>query len=315
MGEKTKIAWCDATWNPWRGCTKIAAGCVNCYAEADFDKRRHVAVWGPQGTRVVTEEANWRKPLAWNRAAEKAGVRRRVFCASLADVFEDHHALYAPREALVRLIRATPDLDWLLLTKRPENVTRLWLQATITSETLEAFDAGQSLDLPQSNVWTGTSVENQAAADLRIPELLKVPAVVRFLSIEPLLGPIDLHLNASERPDWVIVGGESGPRARPCNVAWIRSIVAQCRGAAIPVFVTQLGSRIIGQYYGDGPLGDAMSSHPYSVVSSAGHAIPADTRPPPGALIRGRLEDGKGGDPAEWPEDLRVREFPGLENR
>lgn len=253
MGEFSKIEWCTHTFNPWIGCAKVSAGCTNCYAETLMDTRYGRVEWGVNGTRVRTSEANWRKPLAWNRAAEAAGRRDRVFCSSLADVFEDRPELVAWRRDLLMLIHNTPHLDWLLLTKRPENVLGIVVLAWFAEH---------------PNVWIGTSVEDQAAADERIPHLLRIPAAVRFLSMEPLLGPVDLrkirvsgHLrdgladtkyarsfngedyvtNTMRRIDWVIVGGESGPKARPMHRDWVRSIRDQCVTAGVPFLFKQWG--------------------------------------------------------------------------
>lgn len=241
MAANTKIEWADHTFNPWVGCSKVSAGCANCYAEEMMDKRYGRAQWGDNGTRVRTSDANWKKPLQWNKAAAAAGERHRVFCASLADVFEDRDELKSWRDDLFRLILATPNLDWLLLTKRPENVRRMM--------------PFHNCELPLPNVWIGTSVENQEQADKRIPELLMIPAKVRFLSIEPLLGQVDLKLWQSEglpidaepfreRADllhWVIVGGESGRDARPMHPDWVRSIRDQCQAADVPFFFKQWG--------------------------------------------------------------------------
>ena len=231
MGEFSKIEWCTHTFNPWIGCAKVSDGCKFCYAETLMDTRYGRVEWGVNGTRVRTSDANWRKPLAWNRAAEKAGRRVRVFCASLADVFEDRPELVAWRQDLYDLIEATPHLDWLLLTKRPENVMGL--------DSVPVFAA---LD----NVWIGTSVEDQAAADERIPHLLWIPARVRFLSMEPLLGPVDIgrFLGESYSAIWVIVGGESGPKARPMHPAWVRSIRDQCVEAGVPFLFKQWGEYV-----------------------------------------------------------------------
>jgi protein gp37 len=251
MGQQTRIEWSDHTFSPWRGCTKVSAGCAHCYAEEQSKRNPKVlGEWGPQGQRAIAAESYWKDPPRWDRAAHRAGERRRVFCASLGDVFEDRPELVEPRRRLLATIAATPNLDWLLLIKRPEDVVRL---------------AGG--ELPPS-AWIGASVEDQAAAERRIPHLLKIPAVVRFLSVEPLLGPI--AFTTLDGIAWGIVGGESGPRARPCDLGWIRSVVAQCRAYGVPPFVKQLGRRPVGL----------------------------------------RLADDKGGDPAEWPEDLRVRKFP-----
>jgi len=190
MSENSKIEWCHHTFNPWIGCTKVSDGCKNCYAERDFDKRRHVAKWGPGNPRVRTAEANWKKPLTWNRKAEKAGTRPRVFCASLAD-WLDPEVPVAWLADLLALIQETPHLDWLLLTKRPE----LWALNMLTIRERGRKDGGcpgfdfacrwLDGDAPK-NVWVGTTVENQKAT-ARIPHLLSIPARVRFLSCEPLL--------------------------------------------------------------------------------------------------------------------------------
>jgi protein gp37 len=192
-------------------------------------------LWGKRGTRRFFSEQHWRQPLLWNREAESSGQRRRVFCASMADVFEKHVDVVPWRERLWSVIDATPCLDWLLLTKRPGCVTDMvpWNDAW-----------------PQ-NVWLGTTVENQHWARRRIPALLNFPSTVRFLSCEPLLGPIDLSewLGTSGQSgdtarsiDWVIAGGESGPRARPTNPAWIRSVRDQCLAADVPFHFKQWGT-------------------------------------------------------------------------
>ncbi|HEY7770469.1 DUF5131 family protein [Longimicrobium sp.] len=205
MGANTKIEWCDHTFNPWIGCQRVSPGCVNCYAEhtntyVRVQRAGGNELWGPKGARHVTSDANWRKPLAWNRLAagnrttawalDKVHVRPRVFCASLADVFEDRPDLVAPRARLFALIQATPELDWLLLTKRPENMVRL------------AQASGWEGDWP-ANVWAGCTVEDQQRADERIAHLLAVPAAVRFLSCEPLLGPVDLKGSLYRNGMWV----------------------------------------------------------------------------------------------------------------
>lgn len=186
MGEKSSIEWTDHTFNPWWGCTRVSPGCVHCYAET-FDKRVHGkdrAHWGVKAGRRFFGDKHWNEPLRWNASAAKAGVRERVFCASMADVFEDRPELVEHRARLFALILATPSLDWLLLTKRPEKMVRL------------AEEAGWEGDWP-SNVWAGCTVEDQQRADERIPELLLVPAAVRFLSCEPLIGAVDLGLSTA----------------------------------------------------------------------------------------------------------------------
>jgi protein gp37 len=264
--ENSKIEWTHHTWNPWIGCTKVSPGCHHCYAETLMDKRYGKVKWGLQGKRVRTSAAYWRQPYKWNREAEAAGERRRVFCASLADVFEDkpdQPEMKKWRSDLFDLISATPGLDWLLLTKRPENVKPMLIEAGRGFQPLPPW------------AWIGTSVENQEYTDKRIPELLKIPAVVRFLSIEPMLGPIDLSgrtVNGvwidQEYADidhelseiveqegwpiqWVIVGGESGPNARPMHPDWARSIRDQCQEAGVPFFFKQWGEWLPYQYVED----------------------------------------------------------------
>jgi len=181
MAENSAISWTDHTFNPWMGCTKVSEGCKNCYAERDFDKRRHLVEWGPGKPRVRTSEANWKKPLAWNRKAEKDGVRPRVFCASLAD-WLDPEVPVAWLADLLALIQETPHLDWLLLTKRPQ----LWRWCM-----LGVLDTpiGASLKMVRdwfegvapANIWIGATVENEKNTT-RIPYLLQIPARVRFLS-------------------------------------------------------------------------------------------------------------------------------------
>lgn len=236
--QNSKIEWCDATFNPWWGCQRVSAGCEHCYAETLANRYGH-AVWGPAKTteRRGMSENYWRRPLRWQATAAKTGQRARVFCASMADVFEDHPQVADWRMRLFNLIDSTPMLDWLLLTKRPENVMPImadWLEGT-------AFP---------SNIWLGTSVEDQRRADERIPYLLRVPARVRFLSCEPLLGPLDLRdyigWHSSDMADcetihWLIVGGESGHAARPMHPDWTRSLRDQCVAAGVAFFFKQWG--------------------------------------------------------------------------
>ena len=184
MAENSKIEWTDHTFNPWVGCSKVSPGCQYCYAEQLMDLRYSKVQWGPKGTRQVTSEANWKLPLKWNKRAKREGRRYRVFCASLADVFEDREEVIQWRANLFAMIERTRNLDWLLLTKRPENVCQLIGEGTGRHSTAWLADC--------NHVWIGTSIENQETADERIPHLLTIPAAVRFLSIEPLLGPIDL---------------------------------------------------------------------------------------------------------------------------
>lgn len=300
MSENSKIQWTHHTFNPWWGCQRVSPGCENCYAET-FAHRLGRDLWGPRAARRFFGDAHWSEPLKWDRAAAKAGERHRVFCASMADVFEDRADLLPHRARLFRLVADTPHLDWLLLTKRPENAQRLWADA--------AFEANGPQDVAgllwRPNVWLGTTVEDQRRAEERIPDLLAVPALVRFLSCEPLLGPVDLtHLRDDEGArwnvlemgiSWVIVGGESGNGARPFAVEWARSLVEQCRGSRRAVFVKQLGAVpvVLGEPTGEFRTRPETGERQYEISAE-----------------RLTLSSRKGGDPSEWPEDLRVREFP-----
>lgn len=305
MAENSKIEWTDHTFNTWTGCAKVSPACAHCYAES-YAKRTGGAEWGNKGTRIKTSEPYWKQPLKWNSNAN--GHRPRVFCSSLADVFEEwtglllHHkrdpngrryqllkcdscgayhrddqasdsescecsrfkqrmewaTLDDLRRDLISLICQTNNLDWLLLTKRPENALPMLVRCGLYA--VENPD----LPCPQPNLWIGTTVENQEYADQRIPHLVRTPAVVRFLSAEPLLGPIDLrrawkcphcgghdaggvelHCSGCGRPgrfaDWVIVGGESGHGARPMHPDWARSIRDQCQAAGVSFFFKQWG--------------------------------------------------------------------------
>jgi protein gp37 len=251
MGNNSKIEWCDHTFNPWIGCTKVSPGCEHCYAEA-WAKRSGLVKFGPH-ERKRTSEANWQKPIQWNRQAERLGIRSRVFCASLADVF-DEAAPDEWRADLFALIRATPNLDWLLLTKRIGNADRMF------------FDTLRDAPLP-SNLWMGATVCNQEEAERDIPLLIKNPASLLFVSLEPLLGPIDISrwllptcdrgsipcdgggvtcvrcggVGCHNAVSWVISGGESGPHARPMHPDWVRSIRDQCKLAGVPFLFKQHG--------------------------------------------------------------------------
>lgn len=318
MGENTKIEWADHSWNPWIGCAKVSAGCQHCYAEALMDTQYGRAKWGVNGTRVRTSEAYWKKPIAWNTQATKTGERKRVFCASLADVFEDRPELESWRLDLFKLIEQTPNLDWLLLTKRPENVIRM---IELAQDQAGAAPRAEIWLLRMPNVWLGTSVENQEQANKRIPHLLDIPARVRFLSMEPLLGPVDLTpwLNyVSETDDiglavdgfdpdihWVIVGGESGPKARPMHPEWARSLRRQCQAAGVPFLFKQWGSWQLADYH---ELPNAWVDEDTGRVVERTSAIPE--RPPfrSAAVMQradkhaaGRLLDGE-----EWNEYPRT---------
>ncbi len=223
MGTNSRIEWTTHTFNPWWGCTRVSDGCRFCYAEA-LSKRYGFNVWGPKKPRRLLSDNYWREPLKWDAQAKRQGVRFRIFCASMADVFEEN----APAKQLDRLwdlIRRTPNLDWQLLTKRPHR---------IPAKLPRDWGVGYS------NVWLGTSVEGKRVID-RIGFLAHVPAKVHFLSLEPLLGP--LHNLPLKGIDWIIVGGESGPRARPMDPAWVRDIRDQCLVAGVPFFFKQWGGK------------------------------------------------------------------------
>lgn len=279
MSENTKIEWCDHTFNPWEGCQKVGPGCDHCYAETRNTRFSggQAINWGPGAPRRRTSTANWRLPLKWNKHAElqhaawegfkaqhpgltdaqltaKGFVkprRPRVFCASLADVFDNAVDPHWCAD-LFNLIRSTPNLDWLLLTKRIGNVQEMLADVrALAPEYIAPF--------PWPNLWLGATIVNQAEADRDIPKLLQVPAKVRFLSMEPLLGPVDIRhrlgpcvftekdQSATGRGiDWVIVGGESGPGARPMHPDWARSLRDQCTAAGVPFLFKQWGEWMPG---------------------------------------------------------------------
>lgn len=279
MTENSKIEWTDHTFNPWVGCTKISPACDNCYAEGWARRTGQGNLW--QGELRRTSDANWQQPIKWNRKAAEAGRRARVFAASLADVF-DNQADPQWRSDLFALIEATPALDWLLLTKRPQNVRKMiWPK----------WDSG----MPE-NIWLGTTVENQAEADRRIEHLIDAPAAVRFLSCEPLLGPVNLfdwigpwgergQLQAPPMLDWVICGGESGPGARPMHPDWARDLRDQCAAADVPFFFKQWGDLVTED---QSPLDITLPGISYHLL---GDNEPAFFRV--GKKAAGRMLDGK----------------------
>lgn len=221
MGFNSHIEWTTHTFNPWWGCTKVSDGCKFCYAEA-LSKRYGHDVWGARKSRRLLSDNHWREPLKWDAEAKRKRLRFQVFCASMADVFEER-APAGQLERLWDLIRRTPNLDWQLLTKRPHRI---------------AINLPKDWGYGYRNVWLGTSVEDRRVID-RISLLVKVPAEVRFLSLEPLLGPLpNLPLKGV---NWVIVGGESGPRARPIDPAWVKGIRNQCSKAGVAFFFKQWG--------------------------------------------------------------------------
>ncbi|MBR8248634.1 phage Gp37/Gp68 family protein [Burkholderia cenocepacia] len=303
MSENSKIEWTDHTFNPFIGCTKVSPGCDHCYAEHMMDTRLHKVVWGPHGERVRTSAATWREPIRWNARHDQFfaahGRRQRVFCASLADVF-DNQVSDDWRADLFDLITATPNLDWLLLTKRIGNVAAM-----------VPYDWTCPRRGWPSNVWLGATIVNQAEADRDIPKLLAVPARVRFLSMEPLLGPVDL-----ERPmpgpdldqgagakicqpwmiqsgiDWVIVGGESGRGARPMHGDWARSLRDQCAAAGVPFLFKQWGEWIAYRQHG-AELSSSIGS-PLHEWADGKHSVRLGKR------AAGRHLDGRTHD--EFPE-------------
>lgn len=303
MGEESKISWTDATFNPWRGCSKVSPECDRCYAETMSGRNPSVlGIWGADGTRVVAAESYWRSPLKWNETAAREGKRTRVFCASLADVFEewpgrmmgtDGNELCvchgcgkwvttfgdcggdkgtlcdrAPkpmtmndvRGRLFKLIDATPNLDWMLLTKRPANIRRMWPQY---GPPLAGDVRTLGLPLVRRNVWLGTTAGLQETADRNVPKLLECADLspVLWVSCEPMLGPVDFipwlwpeqfvrcrDGNVIDRGrtwnptlSWIITGGESGHNARPCHPQWVRNVRDQCRAAGVAFHHKQWG--------------------------------------------------------------------------
>jgi len=224
MAQQSPIEWTDHTFNPWWGCVKVSAGCVNCYAEVWANRYGH-DVWGVNKNRRFFSKRHWSQPIKWNQRAQLAGTRERVFCASMADVFEENDLLEDERRRLWKRIEDTPMLDWLLLTKRPENMVDY---------------APWKIQWPD-NVWAMTSVENQDEAIKRVGVLAEVPAQVRGLSVEPLLGPVDLSIWI-DKIDWVIVGGESGTQSRPMNIDWVRDLRSQCIESKTAFFFKQWGN-------------------------------------------------------------------------
>lgn len=254
MGKKTGIQWTDATFNPWWGCTAISPGCDHCYAETHA--HRFGTEWGAGAPRREFGDKHWNEPLLWNEAAKRDGVRRRVFCASMADVF-DKDAPEGARARLFALIEQTPHLDWLLLTKRIGNVAKMAPVSWMGGPVQHGPDPANVHGGWPANVWLGATIVNQEEADRDIPKLLAVPARVRFLSMEPLLGKVYLpffyrHMAeggggpalapAAKNLHWVIVGGESGSEARPMHPAWALALRDQCRRAGVAFFFKQWGT-------------------------------------------------------------------------
>jgi len=309
MATTSSIEWTDVTWNPVRGCARVSAGCENCYAErvayrfgqkpgSPYEGLTTLGKHGPRWAgraRFVPNMLD--EPLRWRRP-------RRVFVNSMSDLFHDD--VTDEQIAQVFTVMAISGRHtFQILTKRPARMLR-WFEWASEHYVLATLEPRKLW--PPPNVWLGVSCEDQDAARKRIPLLRRCPAAVHFVSLEPLLGPIDLddrwlewlptgpdendepHLRPPLR--WVIVGGESGPGARPCNIDWVRTIVKQCGEAGVACFVKQLGATAV----------QAPRDATGRVVTSPG----GDPWPPTPLSTRAR----KGGDPSEWPADLRVRQFP-----
>lgn len=318
MGDKTGIQWTDATWNPVTGCSKVSPGCAHCYAEtvaARFWPKQYppIPVGNPdcsaddhgacattlrprEFTDVQCHEDRLDQPLRWRRP-------RRIFVNSMSDLFHES-VPDAFIDRVFAVMALAPRHTFQILTKRAERMH--WYMSHLLADVVDGAaqkDHGRSVAfrLPLANVWLGVSVENQHFADERIAELVNTPAAVRFLSCEPLLAPLDLRMDGHFTRNfihWVIVGGESGAGARPFNVAWARSIVQQCQAAGVAVFVKQLGACITGLKL-DGP--------PFSSPPRREGFLVHWTRHEDNTF---GLCDRKGGDPSEWPADMRVRELP-----
>lgn len=325
MAENSKIEWCDHTVNFWWGCFKVSPGCQHCYAET-LSNRYGKSIWGPAKTSDrERKKAVWTNVLRWDKQAREEGVRKRLFVMSMGDFLEDHPQVSEWRNEAAELLEGLTNTDVQLLTKRPENAIPFlphWF------------------DNWPSHIWIGTSVENQETADKRIPELLKIPARVRFLSCEPLLGAIDLskwtgnnfvcrrcgfcasdyqtipldripipncgkcdHSLPSQRVEilgrglhWVIVGGESGPKARPMHPDWARSIRDQCLAADVPFFFKQWGEYVGGLGARDGWVSLQNGTYPAGDKNTHewGMGIVSQRV---GKKVAGRLLDG-----VEWSQ-------------
>lgn len=296
---KSKIEWTDAVWNPVRGCSIVSAGCTNCYAMRyahrfssrgfPYEGLTKATHGGPVWTgEVRTVPGVLDVPIRWKRP-------RRIFVNSMSDLFHEGVADEFKDQVFAAMALA-PQHVFQILTKRPERALAYLVGRSRSVKYWEAGARGlgytflyQDFSLvrfPLPNVWLGVSVEDQRSADERIPVLLDTPAAVRWISAEPLIGPVELRpqwfyadrLRVDSGLDWVVIGGESGPKARPFCPEWASAIIRQCKGAGVPVFVKQLGSRVWWE----------------------------------GAPVA--LKARKGGDPSEWPEDLRVREWPGRQS-
>jgi protein gp37 len=317
------------TFNGWIGCSRVSAECDNCYADAGSKRlaaQHHLTLWDEGSSRYFTGADYWKKPAAWNRKAEKLGVRLKVFCASFSDVFEDRPDLVASRARLGGIIADTPWLDWLLLTKRPQNIMRLAEESHI-------------VDSLTRNVWLGTTVGLQSSVQ-RAVDLVRGPgAVQKFLSMEPLLG--DVNLDPAVCPDcwgldgtvgddgatlfcpecgtemggnaildplnggvsWLIVGGESGPKARPLRLPHMREAMRQARAQGVAVFVKQMGRWIEGEHRG-------FRVDSWLLADGRIRVPGVREEVPPAGAVAFSLFDKHGGSMHEWPKEYRVREYP-----
>lgn len=227
MAENSKIEWTDHTANFWWGCVKVSPGCEHCYADT-LAHRYGKDIWGPaKTTSRELKKGVWSNVIKWNDEAKASGIRRKVFCMSMGDFFEDHPQVTEWRDEALDLISRCKHLDWQILTKRPENVNGM-----IETSRSHSFSDADMWFYANPHVWIGTSVENQEQYDKRSKRLFQVNAAVTFYSMEPLLGPVVIHEN--DPVSWVIVGGESGPNARPLNPGWVRSLREQCATAGVP---------------------------------------------------------------------------------
>lgn len=298
MGQTTEIAWTDHTFNPWWGCTKVSPGCDHCYAET-FSKRVGLAIWGNDADRRFFGAKHWQEPVKWNKAAEKAGTRARVFCSSMADVFEGLPEQREHRLRLYQTIIDTPSLDWLLLTKRPGAIRKILERDLVEADNkLAVWILDWLKGRAPANVWLGTTVEDQERADSRIKLLEEMPAVVRFLSMEPLLEHVSIE--HATGIDWIIVGGESGGGARVFDASWAISLLEQSKKIGAAFFMKQLGKK---------PMLTTIVPPASSSMRTAGGVL---------TVSRGTVEmtrtlpitDAKGGVLEEWPAAIRVRDFP-----
>jgi protein gp37 len=282
VGERTSIGWCHHTFNPWWGCHKVDPCCDRCYAESGA-KRYGWDIWGKDAPRRFFDDDHFKQPLKWNKEAEAAGERRRVFCASYADVCEDRRDLDVWREKLWDLIRATPWLDWLLLTKRPQHLKKL-----VPPDILK-------------RCWIGVTAGTQKGWDTRVPYLLEIDCAVRFVSVEPMLEPVKMAEEQGRSIDWVIIGGESGGRfkVRPFLVNAARDLVHECSKYSIATFFKQMGSRTLDAH----DVGLDGTTEPWPVGTNRVQAAGSE-------LVQIRLKHPKGEDMSQWPEDLRIQEFP-----